>query len=391
MTIEPFPAPSPVRASAIIAEVPLPALRRRGAWRGVLLLALSIGGCSAQRVVQPATASLPSQPSTSVTAAEAPLPVSRHGKPLAIVTGSERETDLQIGRDLARYVAAPAGLDLDVRTSRGATDNLHRLRDDASVDLAIVQYDVIQAFVDQAAHGNGAAAHIADPLRVIAPLYTQELYFIARKDSDLQSVGQLRGRRINVGVVGSGSALTVAALYRRLFDTPMAVGKATYLDDQKALAALTIDRSIDAMVIVAGQPTKLLAAMRPEASAFIKLLPIDAREASTRAAFRDYFPATILRSSYPQWLDRDVPTLSVMSFLVTMTGKGAEVDDAVARLTRSLCQNIGALRREGHPKWREVDVSLRIAAPGWKFASGSADALARCPVDRRSTASSALP
>ena len=102
-----------------------------------------------------------------------------------IVTASARGTYIQIGRDIAAYVAPQADINLDVLPSAGSAENVRRLRYEAGVKFAIVQSDVYQAFLDQAAGGNAEASNIIRPLRVIMPLYNEEIYFAVRTDSDL--------------------------------------------------------------------------------------------------------------------------------------------------------------------------------------------------------------
>ena len=65
-----------------------------------------------------------------------------------IVTASERGTYIQIGNDLARFVAPDADIALQVLPSKGSADNVNRLRYDTGVKFAIVQSDVYQAFLD---------------------------------------------------------------------------------------------------------------------------------------------------------------------------------------------------------------------------------------------------
>ena len=95
-----------------------------------------------------------------------------------IVTGSERGTYIEIGRDLSRLVAQPAGLSLDVQSSKGSTENVRRLRSEPGVRLALVQSDVYRAYWDQALAGDAEAAHLVKPLRVVMPLYDEEIYFV---------------------------------------------------------------------------------------------------------------------------------------------------------------------------------------------------------------------
>src|SRR5438093_2496988 len=108
-----------------------------------------------------------------------------------IVTASTRGTYIQIGRDIASFVAPEADIELDVLPSAGSAENVRRLRHEPGVKLAIVQSDVYQAFLDQAAGGNAEARDIIRPLRVIMPLYNEEIYFIVRTESPLMYVHEI--------------------------------------------------------------------------------------------------------------------------------------------------------------------------------------------------------
>jgi TRAP-type uncharacterized transport system substrate-binding protein len=65
-----------------------------------------------------------------------------------IVTGPERGTYIQIGQDLSKWVAQPAGIDLEVLASKGSAENVQRMRFEPGVKLALVQSDVYQAYYD---------------------------------------------------------------------------------------------------------------------------------------------------------------------------------------------------------------------------------------------------
>src|SRR5439155_4922496 len=182
-----------------------------------------------------------------------------------IVTASERGTYIQVGRDLARFVAPQADISLEVLPSAGSAENVRRLRFEPGVKFAIVQSDVYQAFLDQAAAGNAEAGNMIRPLRVIMPLYNEEIYFIARADSPLNYIHEIKGARINAGELGSGTALTTTTLYRLMFNEPIAEANASFLTNEDALVKLITDKSLDVVAVIAGQPAKLLVDMKPEA------------------------------------------------------------------------------------------------------------------------------
>ncbi len=295
-----------------------------------------------------------------------------------IVTASEKGTYIVIGRDLATYIAAPADIDLESVPSAGSAENIRRLRYEPGVKFALVQSDVYQAFLDQAAAGNAGAGIIIRPLRVIMPLYNEEIHFIVRADSPLNFVHEIRDARINTGPIGSGTALTTTTLYRLMFNEPLAESKATLLSNEDALLKLITDKSVDVVAIVAGQPAKLFTDMKPEVRQFIKMLKLDANHPASKAALKTYFPATVRASSYPNLLTEDVPGLAVKAYLVTYDYNLKDTRANLSKFARSLCQNFAALQTSGHPKWKEVELAMPDPGVGWIYYPQTAQELRQC-------------
>jgi TRAP transporter TAXI family solute receptor len=284
-----------------------------------------------------------------------------------IVTASKAGTYIQIGNDLAKWVAEPAGIELEVLESKGSAENVQRMRFEPGVKLALVQSDVYQAFLDEAKAGNADAGNIIQPLRLIMPLYDEEIYFVARADSPLNYIHEIRNKKIGVGPLGSGTALTSRTLYQLMFGEQIPVANAQYLSNEDALVKLTVDKSIDVAIIVAGQPAKLFSDMKPEARNFIKILKLDDTAPETARAKKTYFPAAIRAASYSTWLTADVPTLTVKAYLVTYDyGLQSTVGNLV-HFADSLCTNFDKLQASGHPKWKQVRLELPALGQGWRY------------------------
>jgi len=260
-----------------------------------------------------------------------------------IVTASERGTYIQIGRNLAQFIAPQAEITLEALPSVGSAENVRRLRYESGVKLALVQSDVYQAFLDQAASGNAAAKDMIRPLRVIVPLYNEEIYFVVREDSPLNYVHEIRNARINAGELGSGTALTTTTLYRLMYNEPIPQANASLLSNEDALVKLITDKSVDVVAIIAGQPAKLLVDMKPEARKLIKLLKFDPGQPSSQAALKTYVAATVRADSYPNLLQEDIPALAVKAYLVTYDFSLKSTEDSLRRFARSLCQNFPTL------------------------------------------------
>jgi TRAP transporter TAXI family solute receptor len=284
-----------------------------------------------------------------------------------IVTASERGTYIKIGQDLAQSVAPSADIKLQVLPSAGSAENVRRLRYDAGVKLALVQSDVYQAFLDIAAGGNVEARDMIRPLRVVMPLYNEEIYFIVRADSERNYIHEIKNAKINAGESGSGTALTSATLYRLIFGESMPSEGTTYLSNEAALSKLVTDKSIDVVAVVAGQPAKLLVDMKPESRKLIKLLKFEPNHSTSAEVLKTYFAANVRASNYPNLLATDIAGLAVKAFLVTYDFQLKDTENNLRNMVRSLCQNFSTLQEKGHPKWREVEMALPDLGRGWFY------------------------
>lgn len=284
-----------------------------------------------------------------------------------IVTASERGTYIKIGQDLAQLIAPSADIKLEALPSAGSAENVRRLRYDTGVKLALVQSDVYQAFLDIAAAGNADARDMIKPLRVVMPLYNEEIYFIVRADSELNNIHEIQHAKINAGESGSGTALTSATLYRLMFGESIPQASTSYLSNEEALTKLVTDKTVDVVAVVAGQPAKLLVDMKPESRNLIKLLKFDPKHSSSAAVLKTYFAASIRTKNYPNLLTTDIPGLAVKAFLVTYDFQLQDTANHLRDLARSLCQNFSTLQEKGHPKWREVQLALPDLGRGWFY------------------------
>ncbi len=295
-----------------------------------------------------------------------------------IVTANEKGTYFAIGVDLAKFVAPDADIQLEVLPTAGSAANIKHLRYDPGVKLAVVQADVYQAFLDRAAAGNSEASTIIRPLRVILPLYNTEIHYIVRADSPLNYLHDIRNAKINGGLVGSGAALITHTLYRMMFNGPIPEANDSFLSNEEALVKLIGDKSVDVVVVAAGQPAPLIANMKPEAQKFIKLLKFDPNHPSSKLPLTVYSHSVVNVSSYPNLLQENFTTIAVGAFLVTYDFNLEGTVNHLAKFARSLCQNFSTLQAQGHPKWREVNMALPKLSPGWTYYAPTAREIRAC-------------
>jgi len=95
-----------------------------------------------------------------------------------------------------------------------------------------------------------------DSIRSLVPLQTGALHFLARKEARIQSLGQLEGKRVGVGLQASGSHRLVTELLRH-FEVDLQQVDLHPLTIEEAASQLR-DGKIDAMLMVIGMKTEVI-------------------------------------------------------------------------------------------------------------------------------------
>ena len=292
---------------------------------------------------------------------------------IGMVTGPKTGTYIAFGRDIAR-VAKKEGLTINVFDSSGSIDNIRRITSKEKVGLAIVQSDVL-GFLSRAK--NAESLNIAKKLRLVAPFYNEEVHVLAR--SDISSIADLAGKRVVVGSEGSGSMITAVNLFSTLDIAP---AKMYEIDAPRGVVAV-LNNEADAMIFVGGKPVKMFKNMEDLASikdgpnagklGGVHFLPID-----DARLLKEYKPATLTHDDY-NYVVGDVPTIAVTAVLVsydyTMKNESYYHQQChnMAKLVKALRDNLGDLKANGHPKWKEVDLDAEVGI--WKRDSCSAGSL----------------
>jgi uncharacterized protein len=182
----------------------------------LLMLPLTIGGLLAQEI-------------TLAT-------YSRDGKPFPLALELQKQSRTTQPQNLALVATA------------GGVDNLRAIREgraQAAFANAAVAYE--------ASWGFGPFASAPVGVRTVATLYPHNLHVVVRADSTLQSLADLRGKRVSTGAKGSGSeqiAFRLFEIARLSRDSDLA---ALSLNLADSIAALR-DGKIDAFIFGSASP-----------------------------------------------------------------------------------------------------------------------------------------
>ena len=172
------------------------------------------------------------------------------------------------------------------------------------------------------------------PVNVLFALYPNLVHALTTAKTDIQSLSDLKGKRVSLGAPGSGTAVTSAALLESLGVEVNAV----YLNFSETTNALA-NGQIDAGFIVGGQGVGAVTQLALTHD--IRILDVSEQE---QATFKSKYPAY---SSYsiPEGVYNKVDAVNTLSVWNVLVVKADLPEDMAYELTRTAFENIDQVRK----------------------------------------------
>ncbi|MFZ1185352.1 MAG: TAXI family TRAP transporter solute-binding subunit, partial [Pseudolabrys sp.] len=181
-------------------------------------------------------------------------------------------TYMRIADELGKVLDDGDNLRVLPMVSYGAASNLDDLLYLRGVDLAVTQSDVFEYFRTERKTSN-----LQNRVHFMLRLPIAELHILAK--TDIRSVEDLRGKRVNFGPAGSGSSLTGTIVFQRLGVQVEQV----LIDQQSALQKLQ-SGEVAALVRVVGKPVDFFTKIPSNSG--LHLIPVP-----FTSTFADYYTA----------------------------------------------------------------------------------------------------
>jgi TRAP transporter TAXI family solute receptor len=172
-------------------------------------------------------------------------------------------------------------------------------------------------------------------LRGIAAIYPNYIQIVARADSGIKTLADLKGKKISVGAPKSGTELNARAILHAAGIDYKDFAKVEYLPFGESVELMK-NRQIDITLQSAGLGVSSLRDLA--ASVPIVVVPIPA-EVIAKTNDPAYIPATIPAETY-HGQSANVPTAAVQNYLVTHEGVS---DDIVYGMTKALWTHLDQL------------------------------------------------
>ncbi len=234
--------------------------------------------------------------------------------------------------------------------SSGASVANAKLIASGDADLAILQNDI--AFYAL----KGVKPMFDKPvpnIRGLASLYPEHVQIQARKDAKIRSVKDLRGKRVAIGPLGSGTeqnAIQILEAYGMKLDD---LGKVERLTATES-SDYTKDNRIDAAfyTVGVGAPGLTDTALMTECV----IVPIEGPQVEALIKKYPYYAKDKVPGGVYKGTDKDVLTVSVIAILAA---KSELEEDIVYRIVKAMFDNIKTIET-AHAKGKEVKLEKAL-------------------------------
>ena len=246
----------------------------------------------------------------------------------------------------------PPGLVVIAQSANGSVANVDGIQH-GTLESGFVQSDV--AYWAYTGTGKFAGEQPRRKLRAIANLYPESLHVVVRRDSGINRIRDLVGKRVSIDEPGSGTLID-ADLVLNAYGISRNDLEIEYMKPAVAIQRIR-DKQLDAFFVVAGYPARAISELATDTD--IALLPIDGPEAANLVSRHQFFSRdTVPESTYQGVADTE--TVSVGAQWLVASSVDSET---VYHITRTLWNKASRqLLDSGHVKGRQI--SLQTALDG---------------------------
>jgi TRAP transporter TAXI family solute receptor len=238
------------------------------------------------------------------------------------------------------------------QATAGAVDNVEKIGK-GQLDGGLIQADIAYwAYYGAGIYTPAGAIH---ELRAVANLYADVMHLVVRADSPINSVADLRGKRVALGEPGSGS-LVNAQVILKAFHIDEADLQPSYGMLGQALDRM-VAGDLDALFLASPAPTGDIADLAQKLP--VRLVAIAGPEIDQLRASASLFGGAVIPAELYKGVAQPVATVATAVMLVV----SAKVDDdTVYGITRALWhKNSRAVLDNGPPEAKRIQLQDALA------------------------------
>ncbi|MFJ8814619.1 TAXI family TRAP transporter solute-binding subunit [Amycolatopsis thermoflava] len=227
---------------------------------------------------------------------------------LTIATGNSGGVYYVLGGGLAQLISNNTGLKATAAETGASVQNIQQLVDGT--------YDIAFSLADTAAdavQGKGSFDGKPQKVQALTRIYPNSTQVLVRTDSGINSIADMRGKRISTGSPKSGTEVIANRLLQAAGLNPDTDLQAQRLDLAKTADGIK-SGTIDGLVWSGGLPTAQITDITTTMKGQVKFIDITPQLAALKQINPVYDTGTIPAATYGQ--PADVPTIVVPNLLL---------------------------------------------------------------------------
>jgi uncharacterized protein len=190
-------------------------------------------------------------------------------------------------------------------------------------------------------------------LRALFSVHAEPFTVVARKDANIKGFNDLKGKRVNVGNIGSGQRTTMDVVMQakgwKMSDFKLA-------SDLKAAEqpAALCENKVDAITYMVGQPNGSIQEVTTSCDAV--LVPVTGPEIERLLRDDAYYQRVTIPGKMYKGNDKDVETFGVAATVITSAKTDPEI---VYQVVKAVFDNFASFKK-AHPAFAKLDPEVMI-------------------------------
>ena len=272
---------------------------------------------------------------------------------LNIATGGTAGTYYPIGNAISEVINENVqGVNTSVQASGASVANIDMIRS-GQVEMAIVQNDIAYYAIT----GTRMFDKKVENMRGISSLYSEACQFVTLADSGIETISDLRGKRVVVGTSGSGveaNANQILQAYGLTYDDI----EESYFNFAEGANALKSGR-VDAICVTAGYPTASINDIAEEQN--IRIIPLDEDKITQLIMEYPFYTQVTIPAGTYKGMDEDILTVGVNAIIIASDKLSAK---AGYDITKAIFQNPEKILAS-HPAASTIDKKFALVGMGF--------------------------